>query len=63
MIQLYTFMNSNRIGIIFIDIYLAHTRDPNTYTIPGQSEPVSNGIEVLLTPQIFRTGASPSDVV
>ena len=41
-----------------------HRWDPNRYYHFGQSEPGSDGNEgVLNTPQISRTGASPSDPV
>ena len=50
--------------MIFKQIYLAYRWNPNRYKHSGQGRPRSNGNEgVLYTPQIFRTGASPSDVI
>ena len=61
--EVYFWTVTYQIGSIFKQIYLTPIDGTlSAPTTPGQSGSVSNGNEeVLYTPQIYRTEASPSD--
>ena len=62
-IYIYIYRYFSRTWLILKLIFLNHRWDPNSYCHPDQRGPGRNGKYVIRTPQGFRTGASPPDIV